>query len=122
MAFAMAPREHGLKPWLSDGLAQLATGSGLTTRKLYTDDEETIFHACRPILLNGIAEVPTRSDLLDRSLVVDLPRIPDERRKLESDLWPAFELARPAILGALITAASCALARERTVTLPGWPR
>lgn len=41
----------GLKPWLSDGLARLATGSGLTTRKLYTDDEETIFHACRPILL-----------------------------------------------------------------------
>lgn len=112
----------GLKPWLSDGLARLATGSGLTTRKLYTDDEESIFHACRPILLNGIAEVPTRSDLLDRSLVVDLPRIPDERRQLESDLWPAFELARPAILGALLTAASCALARERTVTLPGWPR
>lgn len=112
----------GLKPWLSDGLARLATGSGLTTRKLYTDDEETIFHACRPILLNGIAEVPTRSDLLDRSLVVDLPRIPDERRQLESDLWPAFELARPAILGALLTAASCALAHERTVTLPGWPR
>lgn len=112
----------GLKPWLSDGLARLATGSGLTTRKLYTDDEETIFHACRPILLNGIAEVPTRSDLLDRSLVVDLPRIPDDRRQLESDLWPAFEQTRPAILGALLSAASCALAHERTVALPGWPR
>jgi len=112
----------GLKPWLSDGLARLATGSGRTTRRLFTDDEESIFHACRPILLNGIAEVPTRSDLLDRSLVVDLPRIPDERRQLESELWPAFELARPAILGALLTAASCALCRERTVTLPGWPR
>lgn len=43
-----------LSPWLSDALCRLATGGGLATRQLYTDDEEIIFDAQRPTLLNGI--------------------------------------------------------------------
>ena len=111
-----------LSDWLSDGLARLATGAGFGTRLLYSDDEEKLFYAARPIIINGIGELAVRSDLLDRSLLVTLPRIPDGKRRPESELWPAFEAARPAILGGLLDAASGALARHRTVNLPRLPR
>ncbi len=111
-----------LSDWLSDGLARLATGAGFGTRLLYSDDEEKLFYAARPIIINGIGELAVRSDLLDRSLLVTLPRIPDGKRRPESELWPAFEAARPAILGGLLDAVSGALACYRTVNLPRLPR
>ncbi|MDQ3477340.1 MAG: hypothetical protein M3492_13715 [Actinomycetota bacterium] len=45
-----------------------------------------------------------RGDLLDRAITVELPRIPDHERRLERDLWAAFEAERPALLGALLDA------------------
>jgi putative DNA primase/helicase len=56
----------------------------------------------RPQLLNGIEEIACRSDLLDRSLIVDLPAIPEERRRCEAEFWHDFEQAHPKILGALL--------------------
>ena len=55
-----------LPQWLSDSLCRLATEGGFGTRKLYTDDEEALFHAMRPIILNGIEDFVTRGDLADR--------------------------------------------------------
>ena len=73
--------------WLSDDLAALATGSGLSKRALFKDAEECILHAQRPILINGISGVVTRPDLLDRSLVFTAPVIQDEKRREESEFW-----------------------------------
>ena len=39
-----------VRDWLSDALCRVASGSGLGTRQLYTDDEEMIFNFQRPIL------------------------------------------------------------------------
>ena len=47
---------------MSDDLCSLATGSGLTKRSLYTNEEQTIFEACRPIILNGIEIFVLRED------------------------------------------------------------
>jgi len=105
-----------LSPWLSDALAALATGQGLATRTLYENDEETIFDASRPIILNGIEEVAVRPDLLDRSLLVYLPQIRLHRK--EASFWPAFEQVRPRVIGALLDAVSCALARAQHVDAP----
>ena len=33
----------GIKPWVTDLLAQACTGAGLSKRQLYTDDEDIIF-------------------------------------------------------------------------------
>lgn len=110
-----------LSDWLSDGLCRLSTGGGFATRLLYSDDEEQIFDARRPVILNSIEEVATRPDLLDRSLILYLPQIMEERRREEGILWPAFEQARPKILGALLDAVSCAL-RGASVTLERQPR
>jgi hypothetical protein len=85
---------------MSDGLCRISTGSGLRTRELYTNDEESVFSARRPMILNGINNAVKRSDLLDRSLVLPLARI--NIRRLESELLEAFCKAHPRIFGALL--------------------
>jgi len=111
-----------IEPWLSDALCRLATGGGLATRKLYTDEEEAIFDAQRPILLNGIEEVAVKGDLLDRMVILSLPEISDKERRPEAEFWKEFEAASPLILGALLSAVSAALKNHHTVKLEKTPR
>jgi hypothetical protein len=108
--------------WLSDALCRLATGGGFGARSLYSDAEETIFDAMRPAMLNGIASVARRGDLLDRSIVLTLPRISEGSRRTETEIWRAFEMDRPEILGALLGAVSAALLNESAVRLQRVPR
>jgi len=112
----------GLPNWLSDALCRIATGGGLTTRALYTDEDETVFDVCRPIILNGIEAISTRSDILDRSIVIELPTISEANRKTEAEVLSKFEAGRPAILGGLLTAISTALANFETTKLDTLPR
>ena len=49
----------------------------MSTRGLYTDDEEFIFDAQRPVVLTGIANMCERDDLRDRALILTLPAIPE---------------------------------------------
>jgi len=112
----------GIRPWLSDALCSLATGGGFSTRRLYSDAEETLFYVCRPIMLNGIGDVATRPDLLDRSVHLRLLPIADHQRRDEVELNRQFEEARPRILGALLDAASAAMRNRATVKLDKRPR
>jgi hypothetical protein len=111
-----------LPNWLSDDLAALATGGGLSKRQLYSDADECILNAQRPILLNGIEDVVTRADLLDRTIVLTCPVIPDEHRRQEADFWRDFEQAHPRVLGALLDAVAIALKNHGTTTLEALPR
>jgi hypothetical protein len=111
-----------LSPWLSDALCRLSTGGGFSTRTLYENDEETIFYGVRPVILNGIDVVAERSDLLDRSLLINLPIIPEDRRRPEAELWGAFERARPRIIGALLDAVSTAIRRLPETKIERLPR
>jgi hypothetical protein len=111
-----------LPDWLSDALARLATGGGLATRELYTNDEEALFDATRPIILNGIEDFVARPDLGDRTVLLTLESIPDERRKLEKEIWSDFELERPLIFGALLDAVAHGLRQSPHVSLNQLPR
>ena len=111
-----------IPPSLSDSLCRLSTGGGFGTRKLYENDEEVLFDAKRPVMVNGIEELATRSDLLDRALVLNLPAIPDAKRRTEAELWEEFERKRPGIFGALLDAVSYALRNESKVHLDHVPR
>jgi hypothetical protein len=88
--------------WMSDALCGLATGGGFSTRELYSDSDEMIFDAMRPVILNGIGDIVTRPNLLDRSIVLQLPVIPEKKRKQEEELdreyesGPAIDTWRPA--------------------------
>jgi hypothetical protein len=112
----------GLFPWLSDALCRLASGGSFAVRQLYTDEAEVLFKAARPTLLNGIEDVIGRPDLADRAIFLQLEPIRDEQRRSESELWRQFELARPAILGALLDAAAQGLKAMGSVHLDRLPR
>ena len=112
----------GLPVWLSDALCRLATGGSFAVRQLYTDDEEMLFEAARPILLNGIEEVVSRPDLGDRAIFLTLAPIGEVQRRPESELWRAFEIARPRILGALLDAVVHGLRAMSHVDLELLPR
>ena len=111
-----------LPDWLSDSFCALATGSGLSTRELYSDDEEILFDAIRPIVTNGIEEIATRADLLDRCIIITLPTIDDSRRSEEKDLWASFREVRPRVLGVILDALSASLRGEGEIRLTSRPR
>jgi hypothetical protein len=112
----------GLQHWLSDALCRVSTGTGLSTRALYTDGEEVFFEVTRPIILNGIDQLTERADLADRAVVLTLPPIEVSRRQDEAQLHAEFERELPKILGALLSAVSGAMARLPFVKLSGKPR
>ena len=95
-----------LPAWTSDALCRLASGGSFAVRRLYTDQDETLFQAARPVILNGIEDVITRPDLADRTIFVALPHIPEHRRRPEKELWHDFEKRRPQVLGALLDTAA----------------
>ena len=108
--------------WLSDALCRLASGGSFAVRRLYTDDEEVLFKAARPTLLNGIEDVIGRSDLADRAIFLTLGPIAEEQRRSETELWREFELARLAILGALLDEAAHGLRTIGSVQFARLPR
>jgi hypothetical protein len=112
----------GLSPWISDSLCRLSTGGSFAIRQLYTDQEEVLFDALRPVILNGIEEVITKPDLADRTLFLTLEPIPEELRRPEQELWAAFEVVRPRILGALLSAVARGLAMLPHTKLEKLPR
>lgn len=112
----------GIGQEMADAFCRIATGAGFSARTLHTDREETIFSLRRPLILNGINENSEFPDLLDRAVSVWLPAIPENERRDEKEFWAAFEAAKPGILGALLSAASCALKRYESVTLERKPR
>jgi hypothetical protein len=60
--------------------------------------------------------------LVDRSVIVDLPRIPSDKRRTEDDYWAAFREAHPRILGALLDAAAAAFGNLKKIAPKNLPR
>jgi hypothetical protein len=112
----------GLPAWISDTLCRLATGGGFAVRQLYSDQDEVLFDAARPVILNGIEDIVTRPDLADRAIFLTLEPIPEDRRRPEQELWAAFELERPRILGVLLDAVVMGLAMLPQTRLDKLPR
>jgi energy-coupling factor transporter ATP-binding protein EcfA2 len=107
---------------MSDNLCRLATGGGLRTRTLYTDNDEHIFTAIRPVLFNSIEELATRADFLDRTVHLRTVHIAKEKRVPEDKFWKDFEACVPRILGALFDAVSSALKNLPSVRSSSFPR
>lgn len=109
-------------PETSDILCRIATGAGISARKLYTDDEEAIINVCRPIVLNGIGEVTTRGDLIDRSVSIRLPVISEGTRRTKAEVMGQFSSIHPVVLGALLDGAAGALQNAGNIRLDRPPR
>jgi len=107
---------------ISDALCCISTGGGYATRKLYTDEEETVFEVMRPIILNGIENIITRADLADRSIFISLKHINEKERKYKSEIEKEFKEALPQILGALFSGISYGLSKLEYTKLDNVPR
>lgn len=107
---------------VSDLLCQAVTGSGFSKRKLYTDDEDVIRIVQANLSINSITIGSTRPDFLERSVLIELERVSKQDRKQEHEIMGDFERARPAILGAIFTVISKALAIKPTVSVATLPR
>lgn len=108
--------------WLADAFCRLSTGGGLSTRELYTDEDEVIFDAKRPIVVDGIGEHAVKGDLIDRTVMLRLLPIPEEKREEEEKFWQRFEAARPRIFGGLLDVACAALRRLPSARIDQKPR
>lgn len=112
----------GVSASLADSICTVATGGGMSRRKLYTDSEEVIIHIQRPVLINGIDDFDQRSDLLDRAVVLELEPISAAERRDETELERMFDDVAPGMFGAVLTALSAGLRRIQDVQLTELPR
>jgi len=87
---------------LQDALCTLSTGGGFASRKLYSDDDESVIEVKRPIIINSITTVTTRPDLIDRTISLCLPKIDDVDKKRDSQLDEEFEQDAPEIIAGLL--------------------
>jgi hypothetical protein len=108
----------GMKAGISDALCIIATGGGMATRKLYTDEELAVISAARPFILNGISGFVKRPDLLERSIYLSLDSMPAEKRRTEEEMKAEFIAIRPAILGGLYDLVSQAIANLKGTPAP----
>jgi hypothetical protein len=107
---------------ISDGLCEIATGSGFGTRKLYTDTAQILIGGSRPVILNGLLNAINRSDLADRAVVISLMPISSSQRFSEREIWTKFEVHRARIFGALLDCVARGLRQLPDTHLDRLPR
>ncbi|MBF0510160.1 MAG: toprim domain-containing protein [Deltaproteobacteria bacterium] len=112
----------GIQVWLSDGFCRMSTGAGLSTRKLYTDDEEQIFSLKKSIVLNGIDQIASRGDLADRAIVITLPTMTETTYRPDHEIESEFRAILPGVLGSLFRVVSHAMRNLPSTTLSHCPR
>jgi len=106
----------------SDLLCRAITGAGFTKRELYSDDDDIIYKFKRCISINGINIPVQKPDLLDRCLLIELKKIPKNKRLTEKEIWETFEKDRAKIFGSMLKILSRALSLKKNVSIKIIPR
>ncbi len=112
----------GISEEVSDTLCMAVSGKGFSKRELYTDDEDIIYTFKRTLGINGINLMATKPDLLERSILLELQRVPKDKRRQEEDIVKEFEDSRSEILGAIFDVIVKALQIKPTVKVARFPR
>lgn len=107
---------------MSDLFCTVVTGGGVSKRELYSDDEDIIYNLQRVIGINGIVIVANKPDLLDRSILINLARIPQNKRRTANQVWEDFESILPALLGGIFDTLVQAIKIKPTLTFDSLPR
>src|SRR5262249_37514152 len=106
----------GMSQATSNLLCISVTGGGYKDRRLYTNAEQSVIRLPRPVIVTGISDIVEQSDLLSRSNLLAVSK-PDELLTVD-EYWRRFNVAHPAILGALCSIATAGLARLAEATAP----
>lgn len=94
---------------VSDIFCGAITGTSITKRALYSDNQLSVETLHNTIVINGIGVTPTRDDLAERMILIRLQKIPSTKRLTDKELWQNFEAALPEILGAIFNTLSLAM-------------
>ena len=87
-----------ITPEVSNAICRITSGQAFARRVLYTNDDDAIFKGQRVVMLNGIGKLAEREDLLDRCLIFNMKRIPEDKRKTESEIFARLEEMKPYLL------------------------
>jgi len=107
---------------IQDALCNLATGGGDGRRKLYSDDEESVFDVKSPVIFNSIVDVATAADLIDRSIKILLPSIEAKNRKTEQALKAQLDIDISFIFAGILNLFFETLAEIPNINLSNPPR
>jgi hypothetical protein len=100
----------------SDLFCGVVTGQHFQKRMLYTDSEIVSLKLRRCLVLNGISGVVTRADLTDRSIIIDMRRLTEAERKLETQMFDSLRHDMPQILGVIFDILVGALRKRKELT------
>ena len=107
--------QTGLDRGVPDLLCGLVTGTGNSSRELYTNNGEIGFKVKAPVILNGIDLASNQPDLLDRTLIIETPPIDPASRFTEREFWDGFERDRGKLLGVVFDLISGSLRHHRAL-------
>ncbi len=93
---------------ISDALCRLSTGGAFSSRRLYSDADESLLDVCKPVIINGIPDLATKGDLISRCLFIELTPLTKDQ-KSEDVIRTTFEKDRSLLLGYLVKGLSGAL-------------
>jgi hypothetical protein len=88
-----------ISDWISDQLCRAVTGSGFSKRELYSDDSDIIYNFRRAIGFNGVNLAASKADLLDRGIIIELERIPENKRLKDEDVKAQLDTIKSQLLG-----------------------
>jgi len=103
----------GFSNEMSDLFCGIVTGQKFQKRRLYTDSELVTIRLRRCLLFNGISGVIKRADLADRSLIIDMCRLTEAERRLETEMFESLKQDQPQIMGAIFDILVSALRKHK---------
>lgn len=105
---------------MSDALCKLSTGNSLTSKKLYTDDDQHIISLHSAVVLNGVNSFVTEPDLAQRCLTIELKTMVNSERLSESEMVPELNAELPIIFRGVLNLIAGVLQKlpEAKVTHP----
>ncbi len=86
-----------ISPAMSDMYCTAATGGTLTGRQLYTDADQQVILLHGALIINGIHAFINQPDFAQRCLPIQLPTLPEGKRRSETELEAALARDLPAI-------------------------
>ncbi len=93
---------RSLTPLWSDTLCVMSTAGSMGSRRLYTDDEESLLQVHAPVVINSVHSIIQEPDLFSRSLTPQLLPLHDSARREESELIQDLLSKHPVIFKGLL--------------------
>jgi hypothetical protein len=104
---------RGLTLIWSDTFCVVSTAGSMGSRRLYTDDEESLLQVHAPVVLNSIHNVVQEPDLFSRCLTPRLLPLADSSRREETELTRDLLSKHPVIFRGLLDLSARILNAER---------